>query len=379
MERGPVLNPVKAYWSFSFVGLSYGLGSHRSAIPPPSSDLLTPAEPGLTERIHDKLVANSGCFERMRLISVGDTDSRLRLMLPAASLGGLLFGFTALQSVIAGMLLAALFGAFAVAVTLGLAERNYRLAAKPAIVAMLAPFVSGFVHDPNPSNDTQRFETWRLFPRIKRIELEDRMICARGFEDLSISRVRFSFGPGTSKSRHTSLNNAAIVTEIGTSDQQPQNTIVVVSKRAGMTFRTAPVRRHKLQPFLTGDADFDDRYLTFTSDAAAARSVLTSTVRAAFLELERVSRTDARGFLSKLSSSIGQKSFAVLQPGYTAIVTPLPSFDSAFEPGPFGHPMEHEGAAERYAQDVIARERDIKAAQAFHAAVTRNLIERKGA
>ena len=363
-------NLFKKYSSLSFVGLAYGQGASRSRGQPVVSDVLDRAEQGLVDRIHKRLLADADSLEETRLARVDAIDARIRLLLPAASLAGFLFGAIALQSIIAGLFLMLLCAAGAVTITLGLADRHYRLAAKPEVVAMLAPFVDGCLHDPNPSNDVKRFEAWKLFPQIKRVELEDRMLCARGGEDIAISRVRFSFGPGKSKSRNKSLNIAAIATEIGSPDQHPQDTIVIVGMTAGMTFRTAPGRRHKLQPFQTDDTVFNGRYLTFTSNAAAARSVLTSTVRDALSELETMSRADASAFLSNLPSSTGQKSLVVLQPGYTAIVTPLPKFDTAFEPGSLGYPMQHGEAAKRYAQDVIARRRDIEVARAFHAAVT---------
>lgn len=208
----------------------------------------------------------------------------------------------------------------------------------------LAERLSGFAHVAMPVLDTERLAALRLFGKVMKVDIADRLTGHRDGRDLALTTLRIEYSARKNPLSRTDGRDRPVLyadmVEVETAaDDAPL--IVGVGKTDFDVLRDTPARVHDLTPFETQDADFDGRFHLFSSDPESANGILTDELRAALVGL-----SERHGH---------EPPHLVIMPRYLAVLFARLSLKTVFRSRPYWVPVDAERMLAQFASDLAGR------------------------
>ncbi|MCC5972289.1 MAG: hypothetical protein JJU15_20335 [Pararhodobacter sp.] len=292
----------------------------------------TPLPESEQDALRARLEPLSVELEMQRLATVDAVDATARLWVTGVMVAALVLVFGAGGGVVAALAVAAFAGLGTFAIVQNAPAERYRLAVKQAFGGAVSDHLSGFSYTARPEPDANRIQSWRLFPRIDRITVEDRMTGQRMGREVALSRLTVVYGRTGGKNKRN-LSVGALCTEVETGPGV-EGVNVIIPHTIGPRLRDAPGKVHGLTSVATGDEGFDTRYCLWSSAPDAVASWMNVDMRARILALE------------------GEAPILIFLPRYLAVLFPLTGLAQPFTPRPFWDPLETDQTLALFASDL---------------------------
>ncbi len=292
----------------------------------------TPLPEAEQEVLRARLEPLSAELEAQRLATVDEVDAKARRWVTGVTVVALALIFGAGGGIVAALAVAFFAGLGTFIFVQNDPAERYRLAVKQAFGSAVAEHLSGFSYTARPEPDAARIKSWRLFPKLDRITVEDRMTGQRMGREVALSRLTVVYGRTGGKSKHD-LSVSAICTEVETGPGA-EGVSVIVPRKAERKLRIAPGAQHGLSETTTGDDSFDARFIVWSSAPDALPRWLDAPMRARILALG------------------GDAPILIFLPGYLAVLFPLTGLAQPFTPRPFWDPLDTEQTLALFASDL---------------------------
>jgi hypothetical protein len=222
----------------------------------------------------------------------------------------------------------------------------YRLLVKERFGTALMRKLSDFDYKAAAPPDMEAIRSWRLFPELRRVEMEDRMTGERNGRNVALSRLAVAYDRTGGKNAHDIVLNA-VCAEVEFRSGGG-GTTVVMPRKADPRLRAGPGKKHGLREETTDDPAFDGAYWVFTDAPRAVAGLLDSRTRGRILALEK----GARGGLP----------YVVFAPGKLVVLYPVEANVPPFTPPPFYEPLDGDGMLAMFASDLAGKYRLLAAA-----------------
>jgi len=279
-----------------------------------------------------RLAPLAATLEEKRLATLNAVDKHARLWVTVVIVVAVVLVFAAGGGVIAALAVAAFAGVGSFAAIQNAPAERYRLAVKQAFGSAVAEHLSGFTYTARPDPDTTRVESWRLFPKLDRITVEDRMTGQRLGREVALSRITVVYGRTGGKNK-TNLSVTALCTEVETGPGA-EGVTLLVPRASERRLREAPGAVHGLSGAASGDAAFDARFSLWSSAPDAVVNWLDAPMRARIMALE------------------GSAPVLIFLPRYLAVLYPFAALAQPFTPRPFWDPLDTELTLGLFASDL---------------------------
>jgi hypothetical protein len=222
------------------------------------------------------------------------------------------------------------------------AER-YRLEVKERFGTALVQGLSDFTYAAKVEPDLEVIRAWKLFPELRKVEVEDRMTGERNGRNVALSRVAVTYHrTGGKNSRDIVLNVTCAEVEVGLG---ASGVTVVMPKNVEPRLRDGPGKRNGLSQEGTGDRGFDGKFMVFTSAPRSLAGVLDSGRRARILALEDVAQEGLP--------------LLIFLPDRLVVLFPLSGRLPPFTPKPFYEPLDGEEMVAIFASDLALKYRQL--------------------
>lgn len=208
----------------------------------------------------------------------------------------------------------------------------------------LAERLSNFAFVAMPPPDITRLEALRLFGKVTRVDIADRLTGHRDGRDLALSTIRIEYSSRARPLARTDGRDRPVLcadmVEVETAANDAP-LIVGVGKAPYDVLRDVPARVHGLAPFETQDPAFDTLFHLFSGDPDAARQFLTDELRAALVAL-----SERHGH---------EPPHLVIMPRYLVVLFSRLTVQTVFQSRPYWVPVDTERTLSQFASDLANR------------------------
>jgi len=223
---------------------------------------------------------------------------------------------------------------------------TYRLEVKERFGTALVRSLSDLTYAATAPPDTEAIRSWKLFPDLRKVEMEDRMTGRREGREVALSRLAVTYHrTGGKNSRDLILTAVCAEVEFRSGGG---GVTVLMPRKAEPRLRDGPRKKHRLGEEATDDPAFDGAYRVFTDAPRSLAGLLDSRTRGRILALEK----GARGGLPYL----------VFAPGKVVVLYPVEANVPPFTPPPFYEPLDGDGMLAMFASDLAGKYRQLAAA-----------------
>lgn len=282
-------------------------------------------------------------LEKRRQETVVRIDSRARRMVPLG-LSPLLLIFVPGMGLGIPVILSLAGGLIGWGVAARAPAAEWQKEMREGFGQVLAERLSGFAHVSMPPPDVERLNALRLFGKIIKVDVSDRLTGHRDGRDLALSCMAIKYSavenPITPKDGRDYPILYTDMVEVETAAKDAP-LIVGVGKTPFDVLRNTPAKVHGLTPFETQDPSFNAAFYLFSSDPEAAKQFLTDGLRAALITL-----SERHGH---------EPPHLVVMPGYLAVLFSRLTLKTAFQSRPYWVPVDAEKTLMQFASDLAGR------------------------
>ncbi|MFO7920314.1 MAG: hypothetical protein R6U99_05765 [Nioella sp.] len=282
-------------------------------------------------------------LEKRRQETVVRIDSRARRMVPLG-LSPLLLIFVPGMGLGIPVILSLAGGLIGWGVAARAPASEWQKQMREGFGQVLAERLSGFAHVSMPPPDVERLNALRLFGKIIKVDVSDRLTGHRDGRDLALSCMAIKYSavenPITSRDGRDYPILYTDMVEVETAAKDAP-LIVGVGKTPYDVLRNTPAKVHGLTSFETHDPGFDAKFYLFSSDPEAAKRFLTEKLRTALIAV-----SERHGL---------EPPHLVIMPGYLAVLFPRLTLKTAFQSRPYWVPVDAEKTLMQFASDLAGR------------------------
>lgn len=296
-------------------------------------------------------------LERDRAAHVEQIDRVLKRYVSGAALAALVVGWGIGGSFFGGLALMGIATLGTVILLLGKAEEGPRTTTRTEILIAVAGQMSDLIVDPEPDIPREWFARLGLLQRVRKVIVDLRLTGQRDGRVVGVTRVGLMFGEDENYSEKHDKGLTFVMVQIELPETAHREAITAVMPTdASWNVRSSPKLSHGLAAKPTGDKTFDALYTVYGDPTA-----LTPALREGFAALERQTRSATHG-MAEVAPGKGLRPWLAIIPGQLVVLTPLASFDGAFEPPPFWVPLDPDALIPAFAADLAVLDGYLNAA-----------------